>query len=368
VFPRLLVPSLSASDLKNLKPGAEVTTAQNNIDKARNDVRTTLVQTIGGALVLLTASIAWAQVQVARRGQITDRFTKSVDQIGNEHREVRVGGIYALNQVADTPQYTRAVAEVLLAYLKSESNPIDLGTQQPAPVGDIAKIDMQAVIRILVEEGLWTRAEAGRLDLSSIDVAYAALRAATLRRATMVDAKLHYADLQDAKLQESDMTRAEFNNANLARADLSNSVIEGAIFEKANFSDPLLAQGANLVEYSANLFHVQGGGAQFPGADLTSANLSFGVFGKANFKGAFLNDANLHQATLTNADFTDADLSSADLTGANLSEATLVRVVLTEDPFVDSTTQLSKIVTDDSTRTRLNELVERARAELDVPR
>jgi uncharacterized protein YjbI with pentapeptide repeats len=371
IFPRLLVPDLTGSELKDLKP-PEVTAAKNNVDKARNDVRTTLVQTIGGALILLTASIAWAQVQTARRGQITDRFTKSVDQLGSTERQVCVGGVYALNQVADTPEYTRAVAEVLLAYLKSKSDPSRPGSQPAVlapPEMDVPtpEIDKQAIIRILVQENLWNRAVAGRLDLSSINVAYAPLNGAALSRAKMAGAKLHYADLQNADLQATDMYRAEFDHANLDGADLSGADIRNASFASASFSAStkqraklmtVQAQDAKFPDARLNVARLSGdfNNAQFPGAHLNAAQLS-GDFSDANFQAAFLIRAILRGADLTKANFSGADLSGADLSGANLSEATLVGLIITKDPVVDSRTKLRDIVTDNSTRVRLEELV-----------
>jgi hypothetical protein len=180
-------------------------TATNNLAQTRNAVRTTLVQAIGGALLIVSGGIAWAQVQTARRGQLTDRLTKSVDQLGNDRREVRLGGIYALNQVAESPQYTRAVAEVLLAYLKTAS--LNSGTQANekgesptnAALTDSSPTnwaDLQAILRILVTDKLWLRSEAGRLDLSLISVPFAPLQSAELGGSAMAGARLPNANLR----------------------------------------------------------------------------------------------------------------------------------------------------------------------------
>lgn len=37
---------------------------------------------------------------ISREGQITERFTKAVDQLGNPNIDVRIGGLYALERIA----------------------------------------------------------------------------------------------------------------------------------------------------------------------------------------------------------------------------------------------------------------------------
>jgi len=46
--------------------------------KAVNDIRTTLLQGLGGAALLVGAYFTWRQLQIAREGQLTERFTTAV--------------------------------------------------------------------------------------------------------------------------------------------------------------------------------------------------------------------------------------------------------------------------------------------------
>lgn len=112
--------------------------------KAQNDVRTTLLQGLGALLVLtgaaigasvtyrgvretrrqiaLTAAANEAQLTLAFQGQITDRYTKAVDQLGSDHLDVRVGGIYALERIArNSPPDRAAIEEVLTAYVRDHA-------------------------------------------------------------------------------------------------------------------------------------------------------------------------------------------------------------------------------------------------------
>jgi hypothetical protein len=97
-------------------------------DKARaiNDVRATLLQGIGGAVILLGAyftyrqlQIGREQLQIAQQGQVTERFTRAIDQLGHGELDVRLGGIYALERIAnDSPDDRATIAEVLTAFVR----------------------------------------------------------------------------------------------------------------------------------------------------------------------------------------------------------------------------------------------------------
>ncbi|MCA1681508.1 MAG: hypothetical protein LC777_22470, partial [Actinobacteria bacterium] len=82
--------------------------------------RTTLVTLLGVLVASVGALFAANTYRLNRRGQITDRFTRAVEQLGHEKIDVRLGGIYALEQIArDSPkQDHRTTMEVLTAFLQ----------------------------------------------------------------------------------------------------------------------------------------------------------------------------------------------------------------------------------------------------------
>jgi DNA-binding beta-propeller fold protein YncE len=71
-----------------------------------------------------TADAGHEQARLSLQGQISDRFTAAIDQIGQEGAgkiAVRLGGIYALEGVMnDSNNYERNVVEVLCAYVSPE--------------------------------------------------------------------------------------------------------------------------------------------------------------------------------------------------------------------------------------------------------
>jgi len=93
--------------------------AETALEQTRNGVRTTLVQAVGGGLLLLTFAVGLGQVIVTREGQLVDRFTKTIEQLGSSAIDVRLGAIHALRQIARRPRYARPIAEILVAYLKT---------------------------------------------------------------------------------------------------------------------------------------------------------------------------------------------------------------------------------------------------------
>lgn len=69
--------------MSDLAKRAELVTAA---VKAQNDVRATLLQGLGGIVLVVGAFATWQQLAVSREGQITERFTRAIDQLGRRAR------------------------------------------------------------------------------------------------------------------------------------------------------------------------------------------------------------------------------------------------------------------------------------------
>jgi hypothetical protein len=88
VAPRLLVPAASEASLREV-PAAIRWQERDSRLKLQNETRTTLLQGLGGLAVLIGAFYTFRQVQTGRRqlevaqqGQVTERFTRAIDQLG----------------------------------------------------------------------------------------------------------------------------------------------------------------------------------------------------------------------------------------------------------------------------------------------
>jgi len=70
-----------------------------------NEYRRTWAQIIGGFGLLLGLYFTWRRVEISQDQQVTERFTRAIDQLGatddttsKPRLEVRLGGIYALER------------------------------------------------------------------------------------------------------------------------------------------------------------------------------------------------------------------------------------------------------------------------------
>jgi hypothetical protein len=247
--------------------------------KATSDARTALLQAVGGLLLAAGAATTWRQMRISREGQVTERFTRAVDQLGSEHLDVRLGGLYALERIArDSPDDRRTIAEVLTAYIRHRAPwppakpgqyradvPLDrqpdLRTRAP---------DVQAALTVLAR-GPFPKPvsheapRAGRLDLREVD----------LRKADLVSAHLEGAWLDRAHLEGAWLDRVH-----LVGAWLVNAHLEGAELGGAHLEDAWLA-GARLE------------GAQLAGAHLEQAWLGGGVLLEAGMLDTLLEEGRL---------------------------------------------------------------------------
>jgi hypothetical protein len=98
--------------------------------------RQTLVQLVGGVALLgglyftaqtlrtsqETLRVNQKTLETTQQGQITERFTKAIEQLGDKERlMVRLGGIYALERIArDSESDHWAVMEVLTAFVREQ--------------------------------------------------------------------------------------------------------------------------------------------------------------------------------------------------------------------------------------------------------
>jgi hypothetical protein len=57
------------------------------------------------------------QLTMAEQGQITERFTRAVDQLGSDKLDVRLGGMYALERIARHSDVDRTMIFVVGAEL-----------------------------------------------------------------------------------------------------------------------------------------------------------------------------------------------------------------------------------------------------------
>ena len=180
---------------------------------------------MGGLFFFVTAFFTWRNIQISEEKQVSERFSKAVEQLGSDQIQVRLGGIYALERLAkDSPHDHWTVMEVLTAFIRETSSvnrDAHLTEEQRSPV----TTDVQAALTVIGRRNTTSESGNQKLDLSKINLSGANLSGAILSRAILFDAKLFYANPSGANLSSASFSRASLNGANLFRADLSGSIL-----------------------------------------------------------------------------------------------------------------------------------------------
>lgn len=264
----LLPPApLSDAELRGVPTGQRIQLQQEQ-DRLRDDVRGTILQAVAGLLVITGAAGTVWQVHVNREGQMTDRLSRAVDQLGSDNLNVRIGGIYALERLAKNSRADRTAIQFMLGAFIRNTAPWSgeiTPTVEDRPWLQVQTPDVQAAIHVLARRPRNEFRLETQLYLSRVD-----LRGAQLHQGRLIDSQIRY--------------------ANLARAWLKEAELDGS---------------------------------DLRGADLRMANLIDASLVRTGLREARLDDANLSGARLNGADLTGADLRGTDLTGADLTDARL---------------------------------------------
>jgi len=263
---------------------------------------------IGGIIALLLA--VWRsriserqslsshhQADTSQQGLLNERYERGAEMLGSEVLSVRMGGIYALQKLAEEHpgQYHVQIMKLLCAFVR---NPAGMdkapGTERGRRYPRLRDDVQAAMVAIAYRNNLELESAAGNFSLDlygahllSLDLNKANLRGADLTNANLEGAHLAGADLSGAKLSRVNMCRAHLGSANLSRVNLN-------------------------------------GAPNLSWAILWSADLSRAQIGSAEFSHAQLTDTNLSDAHISSTNFSHARLFKTNLTGVTLGEATQV--------------------------------------------
>jgi Pentapeptide repeats (8 copies) len=296
LFPRLIVDQ----DL-----GVRITTLNaDQLAAAINSVRETLLQAIGGIVLAAGAFVTWRQLRfsrmqlslaqeqadeskrksdqqialareqmkqthdaaqhelhLTREAQITERFTRAIDQLGSTSLDVRLGGIYGLERIArDSPSELETVGDILAAYIRQHSPwpPMREGQWPEAtPLDQIPELRMRSADVQAALSALGRGAASGKVvDLSDVD----------LRRADLSHSQLQCALFSCSHLEVSDFTEARLEKACFLFADLTKAVMSGTDMRDGRF------KAVSLKE--AFFDETEVGNAEFDQVDLSGAHLN----------------------------------------------------------------------------------------------
>lgn len=331
----------------------------NTVDKANyeNQYRATLAQILGGIAIGIGLYYTWRRVTIAenelkvsQEGQITERFTRAVDQLGainqlgNPAIEIRLGGIYALEGIAnESKEYYSQIIEILTAYVRMNSyiKEEDYKNLDFEELSNRAYLDsdtrlkdspeIQAIVTVISRRKNFL----GVGEFNGLEFQKTYLRAANFtgtttnkiytfkrsdREVHLEGAFFYQADLIGADFERAQLNGANFHNTYLTRAYFMNANLQGAKIEWSHLERASF-EGANLE--GASLDWSQLHGAIFVNAYLKGARFHAADLIYVMFEGANLEDVTFEEANLENADFKGAELKGANFRGAHLKGAKL---------------------------------------------
>ena len=215
----------------------------------------TVVQIITGLLVLV--GLYWTSrrvlaaeenARVAQEGQITERFTKAIEQLGHDEIAIRLGGIYALERIAkDSEKDHGSIMEVLTAYVR-EKAPRQTKTQRT--LTEKPPTDIQAILTVIGRrETTGNNRREDDLDLSETELVGANLIGANLvgvnlLNANLIQARLFSADLRGAFLADADLSGAFL--AGLDEEEDAKNLTVGQVKLAKNWEEAHLPDYLNL--------------------------------------------------------------------------------------------------------------------------
>lgn len=236
-------------------------TYETAVDSARGRLLTLGAGLFAAGALLFTAR----NYALSREAQVTDRYTKAVEQLGSDKLDVRIGGIYALERVArDSARDHPTVMEVLAAFIREHSHE----PWEPNRDPDWRRVPREAL--------------GPRPDVQAA--------------ATVIGRRDASHDREQVNLTAANLTRAQLPNANFA----------GCRLYYVNLTE------ANL--FCANLRRVELVGADLTGANFNGCNLYNANFTFAILKETLLSDANLKWAIFSGAKLAGQSLRNVDLT------------------------------------------------------
>lgn len=300
---------------------SKAATARKDLFQALGLIMAGLAGGIGVYFTWRNLRLTREELELTRKGQVTERFAKAIDQLkasdkdGKPQIATRVAGIYVLESIAKEfeKEYYRVVVELLTAYVRENAPWPRKGDSEEKDSQLLTyrhrRLDIQEVLSVLARrEHSYEKGEDEGEDkpihLENTDLRFGDLRGANLKKARLQKAILKGARLRNANLEEARLRGAKLKKASLPEASLEKADLCKAKLKKANL------RGARL--RATNLK-----GADLQGADLQGANLE-----EANLRKAKLERAELQEANLEGVDLRDTDLREVHgLTQKQLDQA-----------------------------------------------
>ena len=258
------------------------------------------------------------QLRITEQGQITERFTKAIEQLGDEKITVKLGGIYALERISNESEKDYwPIMDILADFVRQESAEVDVAAFEGLITQKEAATQKEEIEKLEKVINDWVFKNTNKADVLAAMKVMGRGKQKLRPEEDQHDVK--GLDLKGVKIVGLDLTKLDYANA-----VANNAYFIEAKLESANFK-------------STDLSHTN-----FFNANLLRANLSEANLDGANLGGAKLRAANLEGADLEGANLVKANLRGANLRGANLRGANLELVVVERKDWFGYLAQLEE--------------------------
>lgn len=247
--------------------------------------------TISGGIILLLNYLNSRDRLAAEKRQnesrlSSERFTRAVELLGHERKDVRVGAIYSLMRLAiDFSDFRLTTIDILVALIheRSREKKSDFDSSntnkffvEPYELREEARIDID--VQASLKTINYLRKKFSEVSEKSISLDKTYLVGADLSNSNFRDVSFKEAILVGSDLSESNFSKADFRRANLDYANASRSEFYEAKFEAATCKK----------------------------TNFLSSNLEKADLENANFESAYLRDVSLRKAIIAGTIFNDA--------------------------------------------------------------
>jgi uncharacterized protein YjbI with pentapeptide repeats len=206
--------------------------------------------------------------QDATQRRITELYTKAVEQLGSDKAPVRLGGLYALERLAqDNPSQRQTIVNVICAYLRMPFPPMADDAVAAAPNRNAAGENPETNSAVGTADDVWQQEKQVRITAQRI-ISDHLRQQYTREDSNKTDSPRFWKD-----------TRLDLAGATLIDFDLSTSTLDEALFDGATFKGSTNFNNATFTGYAQFNKASFSEMARFAGTTF----LSYATFVKATF-------------------------------------------------------------------------------------
>lgn len=184
-----------------------------------------------------------SQVETAQHSLLNERYQKGAEMLGNKILSVRLGGIYALQRLAEEypEQYHIQIMQLFCQFVCYPTNDEDI---MKVPKSDEwvppMREDVEAVItaisnrnerQVKVEEEIGFRPDLSYVKLQAVNIVSMDLSELIFRRTDFCGSVFRCMNLSGIDFSDSQLCKVAFINSDLSDACFTRANLSGAIFD-----------------------------------------------------------------------------------------------------------------------------------------